>query len=288
MNPDVFLKLLQDQAQSFTNAVATTDGDWIVKGIIDVYSRIYPLSLDTKMISKTFEILLVPTLTRFAEENGFVLHLPPQQNFYPDLTFISKTDSSKFALDIKSTYRVGTNRVSGMTLGAFTGYFRNRDSTKNTLYPYNEYSGHFALGIVYSQHEQTIFLEPSYTLDTLDRIPSALHNFIFFVQPKYRIASAIPGSGNTKNIGSITLLDMLMQGEGPFAQLGEEVYDDYWMYYLTVDMAQALGLARPYTNLKTYLEYKQKGRLTLEQHAETIHNFADFDSDSNGSDMEVN
>jgi hypothetical protein len=30
----------------------------------------------------------------------------------------------------------------------------------------------------------------------------------------------------------------LVSGNGPFAHLGEEVYDDYWMYYLTKDMAQ--------------------------------------------------
>ena len=31
------------------------------------------------------------------------------------------------------------------------------------------------------------------------------------------------------------------------------------MNYLTVDMAKAAEVQRPYTNLKTYLEYKQRG-----------------------------
>jgi len=36
-------------------------------------------------------------------------------------------------------------------------------------------------------------------------------------------------------------------------ELGEEVFDDYWMYYLTTDMARALELDKPpYVNLATY------------------------------------
>ena len=61
-----------------------------------------------------------------------------------------------------------------------------------------------------------------------------------------------PGSGNTKNIGSVTKIEQLISGTGPFAALGEEVYDDYWMFYLTRDMAEALSVQRPYMNLKTY------------------------------------
>jgi hypothetical protein len=42
------------------------------------------------------------------------------------------------------------------------------------------------------------------------------------------------------------------------------------MYYLTRDMAQALGIARPYTNLATYLEYKQRGIDKLKAHEKEI------------------
>ena len=52
--------------------------------------------------------------------------------------------------------------------------------------------------------------------------------------------------------------------------MGEEVYDDYWMYYLTNDMAKALEISRPYTNLKTYLEYKERGINVLEKHKSEI------------------
>jgi hypothetical protein len=44
------------------------------------------------------------------------------------------------------------------------------------------------------------------------------------------------------------------------------------MYYLTKDMAKALEIPRPYTNLKTYLEYKQRGINILEEHKKEMNN----------------
>ena len=219
MKPENFLQALQAEADTFTQAVATESGEWIVKGFIDIYRRVYTLSVDTKVVSKVLELLLTPAFVRFAETHGFDLLLAPQQNFYPDLTFVSRADGSKFAVDIKSTYRTSEIRVNGMTLGAFTGYFRNRDSAKNTLYPYRQYAGHYVLGGVYSQTENAIDERQQYSLDDLERIPSVIRSFQFFAQPKYRIASTAPGSGNTKNIGSVVTLDALLSGAGPFASL---------------------------------------------------------------------
>ena len=208
----------------------------------------------------------------FGKKHNLEIELPPQQNFYPDLTFINRKTGSKFAVDIKSTYRTDATIVNGMTLGAFTGYFRNRTSNKNTLYPYGTYQGHFVLGVIYSKSEDAVDERQQYTLEDLEKIASVIKDFQFFAQPKYRIASARPGSGNTKNIGSINQIDKLINGDGPFSMLGEEVYDDYWMFYLTKDMARALDIARPYINLKSYLDYKQRGVDTLRKHkAEIAH-----------------
>jgi hypothetical protein len=165
--------------------------------------------------------------------------------------------------------------VNGMTLGAFTGYFRKRESNKNTLYPYGHYAGHLVLGVIYSKCDDVADERKQFTLEDLPKIPSVVKEFRFFAQPKYRIASARPGSGNTKNIGSVTKIEQLVNGAGPFASLGEEVYDDYWMFYLTRDMAQALSLTRPYMNLKTYLEYKERGVDTLRAHEKEIAKLAE-------------
>ncbi|MGL4424068.1 MAG: type II restriction endonuclease [Gemmataceae bacterium] len=277
MTHDDFLSKLQTHSTKFAKAVATNEGDWIVKGFIDIYRKIYTVSVDTKIVSKVLELLLFPMFVEFAKEHSLTLDLCPQQNFYPDLTFTDKQTAAKYAVDIKSTYRFDERRVNGMTLGAFTGYFRNRESSKNTLYPYGQYSGHFVLGVIYSQSQVAIDERKSYTLDYLELIPSVIRDFQFFAQPKYRIAAARPGSGNTKNIGSITAIADLLSGSGPFAQLGEEIYDDYWMYYLTKDMAQALGIQRPYTNLKSYAEYKHRGIEKIEAHREEIEKLAEED-----------
>lgn len=78
----------------------------------------------------------------------------------------------------------------------------------------------------------------------------------------------------------------LVAGTGPFAALGEEVYDDYWMFYLTKDMAKALNLTRPYTNLKTYLEYKKKGIDVLRQHEKEIVKMAEPDASNEEEEAE--
>lgn len=250
--------------------MATDEGEWIIKGFIDICKRIYTISIDTKIVSKVLELLLFPMFVEFAERHDCTIELSPHQNFYPDLTFIHRTTSAMYAVDIKSTYRTSTSDVNGMTLGAFTGYFRNRASTKNTTYPYNQYSGHLVLGVIYSKSTGVAGERRQFTLDDLDRIPSATRNFQFFVQPKYRIASSRPGSGNTRNIGSVTKIDQLIHGIGPFAQLGEEVYDDYWMYYLNADMARSLEVVRPYTDRKSYFQYKQRASEVLEKFQDQI------------------
>jgi restriction endonuclease EcoRV len=275
MTSEEFLGELQAHAESFAKAVATDEGEWIIKGFIDVYRRIYTISVDTKIVSKVLELLLFPMFVEFGKKHGLKIELCPQQNFYPDLTFVHEKTGRKFAVDIKSTYRANDAEVNGMTLGAFTGYFRKRDSNKNTLYPYSQYAGHFVLGVIYTKCDDVADERKQFTLDDLPKIPSVVKEFRFFAQPKYRIATSRPGSGNTKNIGSVVKIDQLVNGTGPFASLGEEVYDDYWMFYLTRDMAQALSVTRPYMNLKTYLEYKERGVDTLRAHEKEIAKMAE-------------
>ena len=78
-----------------------------------------------------------------------------------------------------------------------------------------------------------------YTIDDLEEILSVVKDFDFIVQEKYKIAKDRPGSGNTKNIGSCVKIDELKDGLGPFSKLGVKVFDDYWINYMTSEMAQA-------------------------------------------------
>lgn len=256
MGLDNFQKSLLKHTENFREILATPSGDWSVKGFIDVAKNIYTISVDTKVVSKIIELMMFPVLQEFAKENGLEMQFCTEQNHYPDVTFITKS-RQKIALDLKSTYRKNKDTVSGYTLGAFTGYFRFRDSKKNITFPYNEYSKHYILGVIYTQCEDLIDENKIYKLDDLEEILSVVKDFDFIVQEKYKIAKDRPGSGNTKNIGSCTKISELKAGAGPFSKFGVKIFDDYWMNYMTAEMARSAKLIKPpYVNIKEYLKYR--------------------------------
>jgi len=198
--------------------ISGPDGEWAAKGFIDLAMRLYPIPDDTKVISKVLEVMLAPTLVRFAKDAGVRIEWCPEQNFYPDVTFVAE-DGCKVALDIKSTYRVSETRISGFTLGAFTGYFRDRQSRKNIVHPYGEYAKHYVLGIIYTEVAEAAGHRGVFSIDDLETVLSVIRDLEAILHEKYRIASDRPGSGNTKNIGSCTDLNQLCDGTGPFAEL---------------------------------------------------------------------
>ncbi len=312
-----FQTKIEKYFSDFFSLVSNDNGEWTVKGFIDIYKNIYTISLDTKVVSKIIELMIFPVIMKFANENNYQLILSSHQNHYPDITFIDKSTGEKIALDLKSTYRVNDDKVNGMTLGAFTGYFRNRKSNKNITFPYSEYSEHFVLGIIYSKTDlfrakklllnykikpsvtqlkylTTYLSEQSeekmkefltslrldddtsnklkkelekcviderqkHTLSQLQEVNSVIRDFDFFVQEKWKIAIDRPGSGNTKNIGSTTKINELKKGKAVFTKHknSKELFNDYWSFYLTKDMARASDLENPpYKNLKTYCDYK--------------------------------
>ena len=254
MESDKFREALIEHFSDFQKAIASDDGDWTVKGFIDIYKNIYTISVDTKVVSKIMELMLFPLIMQFAAKHNYRVVLSEHQNHYPDITFVAE-DETKIALDVKSTYRTDSDKVSGFTLGAFTGYFRDRTSTKNCTYPYGAYAAHFVLGVIYSRSKEVTDERKVYTLDDLSNIVSVVSNFTFLLQEKWRIASALPGSGNTKNIGSIHDINDLIEGKGPFVSLGEKVFDHYWMNYLTDEMARRIDSVIPYHNLDTYQKW---------------------------------
>lgn len=269
MNSIEFYSLLSAEINSYKQLLETDNEEWIIKGFIDVDKTIYTISQDTKVVSKIIEIILIPKLKSFAERNGLILELPDAQNYYPDLTFKDNQDGSLFAVDFKTTYYevkmrngVEEKKINGMTLGAFSGYFRNRESTKNIQHPYNQYKSHLVLGIVYRQTDEIDDEFKTFSLEDLSRIRSVIKSFMFFLQPKYKIAIDHPGSGNTKNIGGVADLDKLVNGEGPFVttfgERAEGVFDDYWINYRTAAEANQEGLDHPnYSDLESYLTYKR-------------------------------
>ena len=256
---DKFRATLFDYLNQYLCQIQDSEGNWTVKGFIDIFKNVYTISLDTKVISKVLEIMLFPKIHQFAIENNFEIILSKEQNFYPDISFIDKRSGDKIALDIKSTYRRSETVASGFTLGAFTGYFRDRTSKKNITFPYGEYKKHYVLGIIYTKQEERIDEYKIYTIAELKRILSVIKDIEFILQEKYKIASDRPGSGNTKNIGSAVKIEQMRNGTGIFSEYGLEVFDDYWMYYMTKDMAQLHELPKPpYRNIQEYFEYRKR------------------------------
>lgn len=251
------LKTFVDTLQSH---ISTPDGDWTVKGFIDVFRNIYTISADTKIVSKILEIHLFPKLLEFAHLNGYHIVLAEQQNYYPDISFVKADDETiKFAVDLKTTYRLHDNPdfCNGFTLGSHGEYFMNRVSRKNIQFPYGEYAGHFCLGIIYSRSGPEKADETrTFQLNELQSISSVIRNFQFFVAEKWEIASDKQGSSNTANIGSLTKVEDILNGSGVFKNLGESWFDEYWMNYGRITITTANGKTKKITLLREYLAYR--------------------------------
>lgn len=259
-----FKQALAEFVETLKGHVSTLDDQWTVKGFIDVFRNIYTISADTKIVSKILEIHLFPRLLEFANQNNYRIVLAEQQNYYPDLSFVKADDESiKFAVDLKTTYRLPENPefCNGFTLGSHGEYFINRKSNKNIQFPYNEYLGHFCLGIIYSRSGSERSDETkTYKLEELKSITSVISDFQFFIREKWEIASDYQGSSNTANIGSITKISDILEGNGVFKKLGEKWFDDYWMNYGKIQITKPDGKVKKITLLKDYLVYRGKNQ----------------------------
>jgi hypothetical protein len=281
-----FKKLLKEFAATLQPAVSTEDGQWAVKGFLDVFKNVYTISADTKIVSKILEIHIFPRLLEFAAKNKYRIVLADCQNWYPDFSFVSVADETlRFAVDLKTTYR-RPNRpteVNGFTLGSHGEYFKTRTSKKNIQFPYGSYSGHFCLGLIYTRtdlesanegkdpesgdilNEMSIFSveelgsltdaapkEKRRAVKTLREISSVMRDLQFFAAEKWEIAADTEGSKNTANIGGIKNIDDILNGRGVFQKLGEAMFDEYWMNFGTLKNSQGDLI----TDLRHYLIFK--------------------------------
>jgi hypothetical protein len=275
-----FKAKLKKLVEGLQDYVQGSDGQWTVKGFIDIYKTIFTISSDTKIVSKVLEIHLFPMILEFADDYGFKVVLATHQNYYPDISFVKISDERvKFAVDLKTTYRDLTHpgHVNGFTLGSHGAYFRKRDQAKNIQFPYKDYSGHFCLGIIYTRADSDKIDETKVLraeeisdkttpkqkvghrrvekVDELRSIASVIKDFQFFTCEKWELASDRQGSGNTANIGSITAIDDILSSNGMFANLGEEWFDDYWINYKVARIMKD-GKALPITRLKDFVVYR--------------------------------
>ncbi|MGB1204190.1 MAG: type II restriction endonuclease [Chitinophagales bacterium] len=258
----IFLQKLKEFAETLPQYVSTNGNDWSIKGFIDIHSNIYTISSDSKIISKLLEIQLFPKFKEFAEDNGYEIILAEKQNWYPDLSFVNKNNPNiKFAVDIKTTYRLDDyiGFCNGFTLGSHGEYFRNRKSTKNIQFPYSDYTAHLCLGILYTRIASTdIDKTKMFQISELNSINSVISELTFFAEEKWKISSDKGESDNTANIGSIHFIEDILNGNGVFSNLGENIFDEYWINQgvLQVPDAKKAGNFKKLTKLAEFLKFK--------------------------------
>jgi len=257
---------------SLNASISSSDQQWTVKGFIDLFENIYTISSDTKVVSKILEIHLFPFILDFARKQGYNIVLAQHQNYYPDFSFIdNKNTAIKFAVDMKTTYRLPMNRdfCNGFTLGSHGEYFENRKSTKNIQFPYDTYSGHYCLGIIYDRCDiESADQNLIYSVKDLKSIPSVIGNFDFFFTEKWKIASDKSGSGNTANIGSIHYIPDILSENGMFSLLGEEWFDDYWMNYNKITISSN-GKTKKITSIYDFVKYRNGNESSIVKHKST-------------------
>ena len=263
---DQFAKQLKVFAAGLRDSVSSSDGQWTIKGFIDVFQNIYAISADTKIISKILEIHLFPKIVEFAQQYGYKVVLAKHQNYYPDISLVkSEDDTVRFAVDLKTTYRNPDKpeMCNGFTLGSHGRYFTDRASLKNIQFPYSSYLGHFCLGAIYTRAETGMIDETMvHQIRNIHAISSVAKDFLFFAAEKWRIASDKCGSGNTANIGSVKNVDDIVRENGMFSMLGESWFDDYWMNYQKITIPDEKGGTKKITALKDFVEYR-KGNIGL-------------------------
>jgi hypothetical protein len=256
-----FKSQLKSFIECFQDYATTDDGQWTIKGFIDVLKNIYTISSDTKIISKILEIHLFPKIIEFSKYYGYKIVLADYQNYYPDISFVNIKDNNiKFAVDFKTTYRLPKKPYlcNGFTLGSHGKYFEDRNCKKNIQFPYNSYLGHFCLGIIYSRVDDISIDETKIcSIENIKSIMSVIKNLQFFVTEKWRIASDKSGSGNTANIGSINRIEDIVNENGIFSKLGESWFDDYWMNYNKITIPNNKGGTKKITSLKEFVEYRK-------------------------------
>ncbi len=255
----LFLLDLKKFVSDLSDKISEND-EWTIRGFIDIFRNVYTISGDTKVISKILELQLFLYLKEFAEGINYRIELAKYQNWYPDLTFICRSNENiKFAVDLKTTYFDESNNdfCNGFTLGSHGEYFIDRKSTKNIQYPYSDYSGHFCLGVIYRRADLSKIDEmQTYSVNEINLIPSVIKGFVFFAEEKWKIASDKSGSGNTANIGSIQYIDDIINGNGVFAKAGEEIFDDYWANFGKIEIKKDAGTYKKMSSFKEYLEFK--------------------------------
>lgn len=227
--------------------------------------QIFPISLDTKLLSKLMEITSETYLIKklLPQLPNWRLYFPTAQNVYPDMLFHNINTGEYVAIDFKSTYlgevsktklaqrtslsnqdgNVDEDEANGFTLGTYNGYFKNTESRpcckamvneKITKFYYGKFSAHFLIIYIYKrklepEQKSEKILSYEQLKAVISQIPNQIEITNVVVIPKWKIATKIQGSGNTANIGgNINNLSDLSKFKPDFESC--EQFEEFWRF----------------------------------------------------------
>jgi len=191
------------------------DFRWKIKGMIDEDGNIYPIPPIPQVITGIFQEITKHKVKKLLREKYRCDIVQGGPREYPEITAMGgKFGNKKIAIDMKTTRRIGKNRISGFTVGSFAGYFLHPEKKMpGCRFPYGEFEEHWIIGFIYTWNPDA------------DRL-HMVSNVEVVVQPKWKIASRSTGTGTTFAIGSVKDIDKLRKGQGVFKSKQE--FDTYW------------------------------------------------------------
>lgn len=232
--------------------------DWQLIGIVNKDKDVFTFGNDSKIVGRAFEVIATAYIKQLAQNLGYKFHESEIQTVYPDFV-LEKPNGRLIAIDVKSTYRgfdkQGNTRAFNFTLGSFTSFLRT--GTKNIYRHYEDYDSHYVLAFLYSRTNR--FETTKVSIDDLDSVQPAYADVEVAFMEKYRLAGDKPGSGNTDNIGTFksTSMEPFQYGAGPFALLGNAVYEHYWQNFPKYRDSAKEKESR-YKNLPAYFDWLEK------------------------------
>lgn len=191
---------------------------WNFIGIATKTGDMVPIPKNSTCISAIIEQAALEILGRWAAPHKIHIITTATTREYPDATLTGGPfGSDLIALDVKTSRRTNADHCSKFTIGSYAGYFLYPDEKRpGCCRPYHDFKEHWVLGFIYTW-------TPTQSSEHMVVITDVI------VQPKWKIASKITGTGTTKHIASIAIISNLKTGKGSFPS--EEDFEKFWRRY---------------------------------------------------------
>jgi hypothetical protein len=199
------------------------------------------------------------------------------------MIFHNETTKKMVALDFKSAYLKDNTTFSGFTLGTYNGYFKNKMGSpcckakvngREQKFYYGQFSEHYLLCYLYRRRNEPDLIGTKIdSFEDLEEVTLNTNKQIkiehIVLTPKWKAARKVPGSGNTANIGSISNIRDLIEGNAEFES--KEQFEEFWTYRFNHTLAlkrvrkQYKEFTPPYNDFVEYLDWvsNEKPQLNL-------------------------